>query len=69
MPRRKERTAPRVGATYTRTYVGQRYTMRVVEESGGIAYSVLGEEFKSPSAAAKAITKHEVNGWEFWGME
>lgn len=66
MAKRKERQLLPIGNTYTRTYKGRTYTMKVVRKNRGIAFSVLGKEFNSPSGAAKSIAKTEVNGWVFW---
>ena len=69
MPKRKERTPPKVGTAFERTFKAKIYKMQVVEKDGRIGYRVLGKVYPSPTAAAKAITKTEVNGWSFWGMD
>jgi hypothetical protein len=38
----------------------------IVEDDGTLV--VRGERHKSLSAAARAVTGHSVNGWEFWGL-
>lgn len=43
-------------------YKGREY--RATAESGAMMYD--GSRFKSPSAAAIAITGNSVNGWKFW---
>ena len=66
MPRLKKRRSPSVGSKYTKRFKGKLYEMVVSRVGGGIGYSVSGKTYKSPSAAAKSITKMEVNGWRFW---
>jgi hypothetical protein len=68
MPRWKERNAPKVGKTFVKIYKDNTYTLKVVSSSIGVAYSLHGQTFNTPTAAAKFITKHEVNGWAFWGI-
>ena len=52
-------------------YHKQSYTCEVVgnaEEK--LRYRLQdGQEFKSPSAAGKAITGHACDGWMFWSMQ
>lgn len=69
MPKRRDRKLPEPGTKYKKTYKGEEYTLRVVSASGGIAYKVGSDTYRSPAAAAKAITESEVNGWKFWGMD
>jgi hypothetical protein len=69
MPRRKERTPPPAGTTYKKEYKGQFYTLLVAKEQGRVVFKVGKETFRTPTAAAKAITRTEVNGWDFWGMD
>jgi hypothetical protein len=69
MPVRKERKPPKIGTKYERAYKGTTYTMTVVDARPGVAYSVGGKVYASPTGAAKAVTKTEVNGWDFWGIE
>lgn len=69
MPKRRERKPPEPGNKYKKTYKGETYTLRVVSASGRIAYRVGSDTYSSPTAAAKAITENEVNGWKFWGMD
>jgi len=69
MPKRKRRALPEVGATFERDYRGKQYRLRVVDKSGETWFEVGGRTFRSPSAAAKSITRSEVNGWVFWGID
>lgn len=69
MPTRKSRKEPAVGTICSRNYKGKTYTMKVIKTEMGIGYKVGRDVFKTPSAAAKAITKTEVNGWVFWGLD
>lgn len=50
------------GTQFRGDYKGQTYLARV---EGG-ALLLHGERFDSPSKAAMAITKNNVNGWTFW---
>jgi hypothetical protein len=56
------------GARLVGHYKKVEYHATVVEgETGGLRYRLDdGREFKSPSAAATAITNHPMNGWAFW---
>ena len=69
MARKRKRNSPTFGSKYTKRYKGKTYQMVVSRIDGGIGYSVLGRTYKSPSAAAKSITKMEVNGWRFWKID
>ena len=69
MAKRKERKLPQPGARFSRTHKGETYIMEVVSQGGRIGYKVEQEIYSSPSAAAKVITKTEVNGWVFWGLD
>jgi hypothetical protein len=50
------------GTEFRATYKGQQYSGTVKDG----ALVVGGKSYSSPSAAAVAITKNAVNGWEFW---
>jgi Protein of unknown function (DUF2924) len=69
MARAKDRKAPKVGVTFERTFNHKKYQLKVVSTPDGIGYDVGGQVFRSPSAAAKSITKISVNGWRFWHMD
>jgi hypothetical protein len=69
MPIRKYHKQPSVGSRYERTYKGKTYVLKVVERTGKWAYELSGKCFKTPSAAAKSVTKHEINGWDFWRID
>jgi hypothetical protein len=68
MPRKKERKPPQIGKTYTKVFKGRSYSVKVVRTDSGVAYNLGCEIFPTPTAAAKSITKHDVNGWAFWGI-
>jgi hypothetical protein len=69
MPKRKARKNLSIGATFKRNYQGKTHCLEVVSNEGKIRYRVGKELFDSPSGAAKAIAKHEVNGWVFWEID
>jgi hypothetical protein len=69
MAKRKERPTPKVGSRFQKTYEGKCRTLHVAESEGRICYKMDGRIFNSPSAAAKTLTKAEVNGWKFWEMD
>ena len=69
MPRRKDRKPPKTGSTYSHNYKGQVYVLKVVEDDQQVAYSLKGKVYKTPTAAAKSITKSEINGWRWWGID
>lgn len=69
MPKRKSRNTPPIGAIFERNYEGKTLRLEVVSKEGTIRYKVGKELFGSPSGAAKAIVKQEVNGWVFWGID
>lgn len=50
------------GTQFKARYKGREYEAEV--RDGALIYN--GEAFKSPSAAAIAITGNSVNGWKFW---
>jgi len=69
MPKHKKREAPKVGATFHKTYKGKAYTLRVIRAASDIAYSLGGVAYETPTAAAISITGNSVNGWRFWGID
>ena len=60
---------PELGSVFEKKYHGKIYKLKVVNSITGIAYEIDGLLFKTPTAAAKSITKNEVNGWEFWKID
>jgi hypothetical protein len=68
-PQHKKHKLPRVGSTYERSYKGKVFRMELVSIKDKLHYRVSGNDFRSPSGAAKSITNTEVNGWNFWHME
>jgi hypothetical protein len=69
MPARKERTNLKVGCEFIVQYKRKTYKLTVIKTDGRIAYELGGAVFSSLSAAAKSITKTEVNGWKFWKID
>ena len=58
---------PPVGSTLTHKYRGQPYTAKIVRVNGrAVKYG--NRIFFSPSAAAKAVTGCDINGWTFWHL-
>jgi hypothetical protein len=60
---------PAVGMEFTREYKGERYKMTVVKGGMGAAFKVGTDIYRTPSQAARSVTKTEVNGWVFWRIE
>ena len=69
MRTRKSRPLPGIGSTFKKEYKGESYTLKVVQEEGKLMYYLGGKCYASPSSAAKSVTKTEVNGWRFWGID
>ena len=69
MPIPKIRTKPKVGSEFEKKYRQKLYKLKVVRSAAGIGYELDGIVYSSPSTAAKTITKSEVNGWRFWGID
>lgn len=57
---------PKVGSKFTKIWQGITYEMTVIVVNNEIYYKVNDEVFRSPTGAAKSITKRSVNGWKFW---
>jgi hypothetical protein len=72
MPKRIERKSlPKLGSTLEKSYKGHIYKAKVIsvnESKGHVRLEVNGKKYASPSAAAKALTGSETNGWRFWGI-
>lgn len=69
MPAAKDRVTPKVGTVFVREYKHKTHKLKVVKAQGGVAYELNGTVYTSPSAAAKSLTKGEINGWRFWKIE
>ena len=69
MPMHKARKVPRIGSKFTKHFKGKEFHMTVVKTHSGIGFKVSNNVYNSPSAAAKSITKKEVNGWVFWKID
>jgi hypothetical protein len=50
------------GSEFKAAYKGQQFTATV--RNGALEFK--GRRYKSPSAAAMAVTENPVNGWMFW---
>ena len=58
------------GTKLTGRYHKQSYACEVENAEGKLRYRLEdGREFKSPSAAAMAITGHQCDGWVFWSVQ
>ena len=66
MPAAKKRKKPTLGKKYQRKYKKKLFEIEIVSTDGGLGYKMGKEIYPSPSAAAKAITGAEINGWVFW---
>lgn len=64
----KKRLSPKAGQRFHRIYKGKEYTLTVIDIDGELRYEVLGTLYKSPTAAATAVTKTSANGWLFWKL-
>ena len=61
------KSAIKAGLTLGAKYKGEQYTCEVVEQDGALRFVLPdGRIFKSPSAAGRAITANQVNGYRFW---
>ena len=69
MSRKKQHKIPKRGATFERKWRDKLYRLRVISKGGVAAFEVEERIFATPSAAAKSITKQEVNGWRFWHID
>jgi hypothetical protein len=66
MPKTKVNQMPPVGSIFHRTFNRKIHELTIVAtERGGVAFMVNGNVFNTPTAAAKSITRYEVNGWVF----
>ena len=63
------RDAMRPGVALLAKYKGTEYHCEVVEHDGALRFVLPdGRTFKSPSAAGRAITGSQVNGYRFWSI-
>ena len=70
MPKRKQHKLPKPGTMFERKWRDRLYRMKVIaQKDARVAFEVDGRAFTTPSAAAKSITKQEVNGWRFWHID
>ena len=64
-----KRELPPVGTVLTGHFFGEPYEAKIVKDKTrpeGKAIKLHGKLYPSMTAAAKAITKQETNGWRFW---
>jgi hypothetical protein len=73
MPKKIKRgKLPQVGTVFEKSFRGQTTRAKVVsidKSKGRVELEVNGKQYQSPSAAARALTGHETNGWVFWGID
>jgi hypothetical protein len=69
MPKTKKREMPKAGSVFEKQYLGKTHKLKVVKSPTGVAFEYNGRVFRTPTAAAKSIVNHEVNGWTFWKMD
>ena len=69
MRKKIKHTVPKAGTIFEKRYRGRFYKLTVVTSFGKLAFDLDGRTFKTPTAAAKSITKHEINGWKFWCID
>jgi hypothetical protein len=67
--RKIARKPPEVGRKFTHKFKDKVFTMTVVRTDKGIGYEVKGRVFGSPSTAAKHVSGHEENGYDYWHTE
>lgn len=68
MTARKKRANPSIGSKFRRRFKGSGHLLEIVKSDGKIAYKVNSVLYGSPTAAARAVTNTQVNGWRFWGI-
>ena len=66
MRKRKLITPLKNGAVYQKIFKGKAHVLTIVKVGSETAYKVGGKIYNTPTAAAKSITIHNVNGWKFW---
>ncbi|QDV69031.1 hypothetical protein Poly24_27450 [Rosistilla carotiformis] len=71
MAKNNTRKEPDVGRQFQHRYMGDVYTLTVVKTDSGIGYELLGEVYRSPTAAAKALVGKDqsTNGRKFWHID
>ncbi|MEM5426806.1 hypothetical protein, partial [Paraburkholderia ferrariae] len=62
MPSPKDRPTPKIGTVFEKKYKEKIYKLKVVKHEDRVLYQLGKELFPSPSAAAKSLSKTEVNG-------
>jgi hypothetical protein len=64
-----KRELPPVGTVLTGKFFSEPYEAKIIKDKTrpeGKAIKFHGKLYPSMTAAAKAITKQETNGWRFW---
>ena len=71
MSKKVERKEPTVGQEFQHRYMGTLYTLAVVQTEDGIGYKLMGQIYRSPTAAAKALVGKDqaTNGRKFWHID
>lgn len=67
-----KRKMPPVGTELHGKFKGNKYKAVVVADDKNSTLRLIrfnGVNYKTMTAAAKAITKQEINGWRFWKYE
>jgi len=72
-PRTKiERHLPPVGTTLVANYKKTQYKAKIVEKQDFPEHKAVSFDnslYKTMTAAAVAVTKHSINGWDFWKIK
>lgn len=72
MPGRKSRSLPPVGSRWERDYHEKRHVLEVVSvdpRTRRVTARLGRETYSIPSAAARALTGFQTNGWVFWRLD
>ena len=67
-----ERHLPPVGTTLKANYKKKEYKAKIVEKLDFPEHRAVSFDnafYKTMTAAAVALTKHSINGWDFWKIE
>jgi len=67
-----ERHLPPIGTTLIANYKKQQYEAKIIEKADFPEHKAISFEnslYTTMTAAAVAVTKHSVNGWDFWKIK